>query len=256
MYHAWLVRIIILLTLARMVVLLLTTLVKPGNPVNRQRPQSLQQRSCCSIYRTFDRWATADSSFGDAFSIQGFQPICPTSDFLYQFAKSASSYIIGENGMSEFGPLIASVLLRIRLEFCVFESFYQEAVLPFVRAHGFGWVLPLHETAEALIAGVIFALAANFVLLGSTKMFAVLVLYADLLVGSVLRAVAWVLRSLPAKAIKRAGSAAAALAALLGAVRGLVEGVDTFVGRYLVVGTTVYVLFRIAHFKLFNDLFP
>jgi hypothetical protein len=256
MYHTWLARIFIVLTLARVVELLLTTTIKRGIAVNRQRQYNLQHRSCCSIYRTFDRLATADSSIGDAFSIQGFQPICPTSDVLYQFAKSTSSYIIGDNGMSEFGPLIASVLLRMRLEFCVFESFYQEAVLPFVRTHGFGWVLPLHETAEALIAGVIFALAANFVLLGSTKIFAVMVLYADLLVGSLLRAAAWVLRLLPAKEIKEAGSAAAALAALLGAVRGLVEGVDTFVGRYLVVGTTVYVLFRIAHFKLFNDLFP
>ena len=27
-------------------------------------------------------------------------------------------------------------------------------------------------------------------------------------------------------------------------------------GRYLVVGTTVYIAFKFAHYKLFNDIFP
>ncbi len=44
-------------------------------------------------------------------------------------------------------------------------------------------VLPLHETVETFIAGVIFAVATNFILLGSTKLVTVLVTYADLLLG-------------------------------------------------------------------------
>lgn len=47
------------------------------------------------------------------------------------------------------------------------------------------------------------------------------------------------------------GSGFKAYGDALGALRGLLEGVDTFVGRYLVVGTTVYIGFKLAHYKLF-----
>lgn len=53
---------------------------------------------------------------------------------------------IGQENVVEYGPLIASVLLRIRLELCVLESFLYEAVLPFIQKKGLSWVLPLHET--------------------------------------------------------------------------------------------------------------
>ena len=87
----------------------------------------------------------------------------------------------------QYGPLIASVLLRIRLDLCVFESFIYEAVVPFVKQNGVSWILPLHETVETFIAGTIFAVASNFILLGSTKIFAVLSIYFDALVGFPLR---------------------------------------------------------------------
>ena len=43
---------------------------------------------------------------------------------------------------------------------------------------------------------------------------------------------------------------------VLGGVRNALEAGDTFVGRYLVICTTVYVTFKLAHYKLFNDLIP
>jgi hypothetical protein len=65
--------------------------------------------------------------------------------------------------------------LRVRLELCVLESFVNEAIVPFVREKGLSWVLPLHETVETFLAGTVFAVATNFILLGSTKIVAVLV---------------------------------------------------------------------------------
>ena len=89
----------------------------------------------------------------------------------------------------EYGPLIASVLLRVRLELCVLESFLYEAVIPFVKEKGLSWVLPLHETVETFLAGTIFAIASNFILLGSTKILTVLFIYADTLTGMPTRAI-------------------------------------------------------------------
>ena len=89
----------------------------------------------------------------------------------------------------EYGPLIASVLLRVRLELCVLESFLYEAVIPFVKEKGLSWVLPLHETVETFLAGTIFAVASNFILLGSTKILTVLLIYADTLTGMPTRAI-------------------------------------------------------------------
>jgi hypothetical protein len=79
--------------------------------------------------------------------------------------------------------LIASGLLRIRLELCVVESFFNEAVGPFIKQNGLSWILPFHETVETFIAGTIFALAATFILIGSTKIITVLVTYTDLVIG-------------------------------------------------------------------------
>ena len=34
--------------------------------------------------------------------------------------------------------------------------------------------------------------------------------------------------------------------------RRFLEAADTFVGRYLVVATSIYIVFKLAHYKLFN----
>ena len=43
----------------------------------------------------------------------------------------------------EYAPLIAGSLLRVRLEFCVLESFVYESIIPFIKARGLSWVFPI-----------------------------------------------------------------------------------------------------------------
>ena len=73
--------------------------------------------------------------------------------------------------------------MRIRLELCVVESFFNEAVGPFVKQNGLNWILPLHETVETFLAGTIFALATTFILVGSTKLIQIIAFYGDLVLG-------------------------------------------------------------------------
>ena len=186
-----------------------------------------------------------------------FQPVCPASDGVYQVLKLTANSLVGQENVIEYGPLIASVLLRIRLELCVLESFLYEAVLPFIQKKGLTWVLPLHETVETFLAGTIFAIASNFILLGSTKILSILFIYADALTGMPTRFIGGALKKLPAKSAgERIGTVVKFYGDILGGARGLLESGDTFVGRYLVVATTIYIAFKFAHFKLFNDLIP
>lgn len=130
--------------------------------------------------------ANAEETFkystGD-FNPNNFRPVCPTSDALYRFGQSTTQNIVGKDNFVEYGPLIAGGLLRVRLELCVVESFFNEAVGPFIEREGLRWVLPLHETVETFLAGTIFALASTFILVGSTKIVSVLATYADVFLG-------------------------------------------------------------------------
>jgi hypothetical protein len=191
----------------------------------------------------------------DMFDPSQFQPVCPGSDGIYQLLKFAANSLVGADNVVEYGPLIASVLLRVRLELCVLESFIYDAVIPIFSTKGLSWILPIHETVETVLAGTIFAVASNFILLGSTKILSVLFIYADALTGMPSR----FLGGAAKKNLKGPGSALGAgfkaYGDALGAVRGFLEGADTFVGRYLVVATTVYIAFKVCHYKLFNDIF-
>ena len=73
------------------------------------------------------------------------------------------------------------------MELCVVESFFNEAVGPFIEQNGLNWILPLHETVETFLAGTIFALATTFILVGSTKILTVLITYGDVFLGAPLR---------------------------------------------------------------------
>ena len=77
----------------------------------------------------------------------------------------------------------------MRLELCVVESFFYEAIIPFIKENGLSWILPLHETVETFLAGTIFAIASNFILIGSTKIITVIFTYADVFFGLPLRIV-------------------------------------------------------------------
>lgn len=197
-----------------------------------------------------------------------FQPVCPASDGFYQFTKSIANSIIGQENVVEYGPLVASVLLRVRLELCVFESFVYEAVLPFIHQKGLSWILPLHETLETFIAGTIFAVASNFILLGSTKIFTVILIYIDALLGFPIRILGNVIQRFSTQpksgtnkelskptVVYLVGKAFSLMGEVVGGSRKAMEVLDTFVGRYLVFATTVYILFKLAHYKFFNDLF-
>jgi hypothetical protein len=115
------------------------------------------------------------------FDPNAFRPVCGASDSFYRLLQSTTRAAVGDEGMAEFGPLIAGGLLRIRLELCVVESFFSEAVGPFVRRNGLNWVLPIF--------------------------------------------------------------------------REFIEGLDLFVGRYLVLIASGYIILKFVHFKVFPD-FP
>ncbi|VEU33454.1 unnamed protein product [Pseudo-nitzschia multistriata] len=122
-----------------------------------------------------------------SFDPNSFVPVCAASDGFYRVLQSTAQTVVGRENFVEYGPLIASGLLRVRLELCVVESFFNEAVGPFISQNGLSWVLPLHETVETFLAGTVFALATTFILVGSTKLLTVIFTYADFFVGGPLR---------------------------------------------------------------------
>jgi hypothetical protein len=132
-----------------------------------------------------------------------FQPVCPASDGVYRFGQTLIVSIVGPESYKEYAPLIAGGLLRVRLELCVLESFFYEAVVPFVKENGLSWVLPLHESVETFLAGIVFSIATNFILIGSTKIVTVIVTYADIFAGLPARTIGGVgWRALEDKALK------------------------------------------------------
>lgn len=252
-----------------------------------------------------------------------FQPVCPASDGFYRFLQSSTEAVVGPESFLEYGPLIAGGLLRVRLELCVVESFFEEAIVPFIARNGLNWVLPLHETVETFLAGTIFALALTFILIGSTKLVNVVIFFTDLFFGSPARLFGGFfydraqgkpvtldlglgpfktrvigppeeeIADLTADPLGK-GAGTVAVLVLSGIikyageflrvsckckfccrdgfcialtthrlvfsscgkiVRQIFEAIDLFVGRYLVIWSSGYILFKFAHYKIFPD-FP
>jgi len=214
--------------------------------------------------------------------------VCPASDGLYNVGKSFADALLGAEGQ-EYRPLAIEALLRVRLEVCVLESFVYEAIVPFVQKKGLGWILPLHETLDTVIAGTVFVVALNFILFGTTKILSVISIYHDFLIGAPLRLVGYAI--LPERRRKEApliqinwpgapvdgddrkeepepegpppalplqvfGGACKGYGVFAGILRDIFEGFDTFVGRYLVVVSVSYVAFKWAHFRVFPDFPP
>jgi hypothetical protein len=200
----------------------------------------------------------AEPSLTEIFDPSKFQPVCPGSDTVYQLLKLSANGLVGSDNVVEYGPLIASVLLRVRLELCVLESFLYEAVVPFIQQKGISWVLPLHETIESFLAGTIFALASNFILLGSTKIISVLIIYVDALTGLPARLLGSGLKKISKEnsVTSTIGSILKGYGDVMSGSRKFSEAADTFVGRYLVILTSFYIVFKFLHFKVFNDIFP
>jgi len=116
-----------------------------------------------------------------------FSPVCPGSDGVFRVGQRLALSLAGDSNIENYRPLINDVLIRVRTELCVLESFVRETAIPFVQTKGLGWVLPRHETSETYLAGVVFVVGANFILLGSTKVVAILAIYHDLSLGLVAR---------------------------------------------------------------------
>ena len=72
------------------------------------------------------------------------RPVCPASDGFYRFGQTLITGTVGPEAYKEYAPLIAGGLLRVRLELCVVESFFYEAIIPFIRENGLRWVLVPH----------------------------------------------------------------------------------------------------------------
>ena len=245
-----------------------------------------------SVPRAVSGSAVSGSIASSTFDPRNFQPVCGVSDAVYRTLQATALSVVGKQNYEDYAPLIAGGILRVRLELCVLESFVYEAVLPFVKEKGLSWVLPLHETVETFLAGTVFAIATNFILLGSTKIVAVLVAYTDLLFGlpaRLLGSLGWNVsyRQLvgPESGKQKRGEKLdsveqfqkvlgttnvvtnpfillfvfSTILRLFGGVakngRKVLELLDTFVGRYLVYTTVGYVTLKFLHFKVFPD-FP
>lgn len=132
--------------------------------------------------------AKGDSNAGALIDpFYAFSPVCPASDGVFRVGQRAAIGLAGDENIENYRPLINDVLIRVRTELCVLESFVRETAVPFVREKGVGWVFPAHETSETYLAGVVFMLGANFILLGSTKVVAIMAIYHDLSLGLMTR---------------------------------------------------------------------
>jgi len=154
---------------------------------------------------------------------------------------------------------------------------------------------------ETFLAGVIFSLASTFILVGSTKIVAVIITYADVFVGGPFRLFGGFFFDRargkpvtldigfgpfktrivgPPDEVKEPGDTSTeklidfentdplGLAVILSSgavklvgesskvVREVVEGLDLFVGRYLVLLATGYIGLKFLHFKIFPDFPP
>lgn len=63
-----------------------------------------------------------------------FVPVCQIADTFYRSAQGLVLKLAGRETYQEYAPLIAGSLLRVRLEFCVLESFVYESIIPFIKA--------------------------------------------------------------------------------------------------------------------------
>ena len=194
-----------------------------------------------------------------AFDPAKFTPVCTASDAIYRGAQQSIAVIVGPKVFEEYAPLIAGGLLRVRLELCVVESFFGEAVLPFVQKNGLSWVLPFHETVETFLAGTIFALVLNFILVGSTKILQVVVTWFDFFLGMPSRFVSTkAIDQLSDEADESPKPAVVAFTVsktageAIGLARQFVDALDVFTSQYLSLTTAAYITFKFLHFRVFD----
>ena len=166
---------------------------------------------------------------------------------------------MGSDNLTEYGPLIASLLLRLRLELCVIESYFFEAIVPFINQRGLSWVLPFHETVETFLTGSIFAVATNIILLTSTKIVALFFSALDIFTGMPTRFVGSIMarftksdkgdKSLDLSPVSIVSSLLRLYGGLVGSLQSGMQTADQFVGKYLTFATLAYIAFKYFHYK-------
>lgn len=72
-----------------------------------------------------------------------FSPVCPASDGIFRVGQRAALGIAGTDNIEDYRPLINDVLIRVRTELCVLESFVRETATPFIQQKGVRATLPL-----------------------------------------------------------------------------------------------------------------
>ena len=78
------------------------------------------------------------------------------------------------------------MLIRVRRSCACWNPSAGETALPFIREKDWAGSFRCRD-GETYLAGVVFMVGANFILLGSTKVVAILAIYHDLSVGLVAR---------------------------------------------------------------------
>jgi hypothetical protein len=76
--------------------------------------------------------ALANTFSDQLYNPDNFKPVCAASDSFYRFLQGTTLALVGQENFVEYGPLISGGLLRIRLELCVVESYFSEAIIPFI----------------------------------------------------------------------------------------------------------------------------
>jgi hypothetical protein len=227
----------------------LVTPLRHSTPLLRKQPAFHRP----TVLHAFDPAVVA------AFDPAKFTPVCTASDAIYRGAQQSIAVIVGPKVFEEYAPLIAGGLLRVRLELCVVESFFGEAVLPFVQKNGLSWVLPFHETVETFLAGTIFALVLNFILVGSTKILQVVVTWFDFFLGMPSRFVST--KAIDQLSDENDESPKPAVVAFtvsktageaIGLARQFVDALDVFTSQYLSLTTAAYITFKFLHFRVFD----
>ena len=86
---------------------------------------------------------------------------------------------------------------------------------------------------------------------GSTKIVSIISIYLDVLTGFPSRLLA---KGLKKTSIKPVGLFFEAYGKIVGVLRNVLVSIDSFVGSYLVIATTGYIIFKFIHFKVFNGI--
>lgn len=114
--------------------------VKPTSPMcehdeteclTRQIVQNLPKAVVSSLV-VLPCSALANTFSDQLYNPDNFKPVCAASDSFYRFLQGTTLALVGQENFVEYGPLISGGLLRIRLELCVVESYFSEAIIPFI----------------------------------------------------------------------------------------------------------------------------